>query len=141
MYYWLLSFFIGFLVIGDITSSIPIEYQRQESDLNQRAIQTARYINEINDWRYNNPAQTEGTISDNTLGWVPVPGLHHVLQANRVFVYQDNQPGLISALQAQTHNSALIGTVINRRLIDYSGNDMQVAVPAHIANGQLVYLN
>ncbi|PQQ37231.1 pilus assembly protein PilM [Photorhabdus luminescens] len=141
MFYWLLSFFIGFLVIGDISSNILIETQRQESNLNQRAIQTVRYINEINDWRYKNPAQTEGAIPDSTLCWVTVPGLHNILQAKRVFVYQDNQPGLMSALQSQTHNSALVGKVIGRRLIDSSGNDMQITVPASITDGSLVYLN
>ncbi|MBC8950061.1 type IV pilus biogenesis protein PilM [Xenorhabdus sp. TS4] len=141
MFYWLLSFFIGFLVIGDISSNLPAEFQRQESNLNQRAIQTVRYINEINDWRYKNPAQTEGTIPDSSLGWVSVPELHNVLQANRIFVYQENQPGLMSALQTQTNNSALVGKVINRRLIDSLGNDMQITVPAVITDGSLVYLN
>ncbi|WP_426575561.1 type IV pilus biogenesis protein PilM (plasmid) [Xenorhabdus stockiae] len=141
MYYWLLSFFIGFLVIGDIASNIPIENQRQESSLNQRAIQTVRYINEINSWRHSNPQQTEGTISDNTLGWISVPGLHNVLQDNRVFVYQDDQPGLMSALQTQTHNSALVGKVSKRRLINYFDKEINISVPDKIADGQLVYLN
>lgn len=141
MVYWLLSVFTGFLVWVNVPLNDPTGQQLQENELNQRAIQTVSYINEINDWRYRNPAQKDGVIADSTLGWSPVPNLNNVLLANRVYVWQPDTPGLMSALMAQSRHSALVGRVISRRLIDSAGNDMQVTVPPDIADGSLVYLN
>lgn len=141
MIYWLLSVFTGFLVWVNVPLSDPAGQQLQDSELSQRAIQTVSYLNEINDWRYLNPAQKEGVIPDSTLGWSSVPNLNNILQANRVYVWQPDTPGLMSALLAQSRHSALVGRVVSRRLIDSAGNDMQVTVPANIADGSLVYLN
>ncbi|QKJ09422.1 type IV pilus biogenesis protein PilM (plasmid) [Yersinia massiliensis] len=139
--YWLLSIFLSFMLWANITPQNQTDAQLQDSILSQQAILTVLYINEINDWRYKNPAQKEGVITDSQLGWKPVPGLHHVLQADRVYVYQLDQPGLMAALLEQTRHSALIGRVVQRRLIDSLGNDMQVNVPTSITDGSLVYLN
>lgn len=141
MIYWLLSVFTGFLVWVNVPLSDPAGQQLQDCELSQRAIQTVSYLNEINDWRYLNPAQKEGVIPDSTLGWSSVPNLNNILQANRVYVWQPDTPGLMSALLAQSRHSALVGRVVSRRLIDSAGNDMQITVPANIADGSLVYLN
>lgn len=141
MIYWILSAFLGFIIWVNVPPDDQAGLQLQESILNQRAVQTVSYINEINDWRYKNPSQQDGTIPDSSLGWSSVPDLHNVLQAGRVYVWQPDTPGLMSALLAQTRQSALVGRVAARRLTDSAGNDMQVAVPASIADGSLVYLN
>ncbi|MCU7063473.1 type IV pilus biogenesis protein PilM [Serratia ureilytica] len=141
MFYWILSVFLGFLVLVNISPHDQAGTQLQDSTLSQRAIQTIRYINDINDWRYINPAQKDGVIPDSALGWSSVGGLRNVLQADRVYVYQPDQPGLMAALLAQSRHSALVGKVVGRRLIDSVGNDMQVNVPASITDGSLVYLN
>lgn len=141
MIYWILSIFLGFIVWVNVPPGDQAGLQLQETTLNQRAAQTVSYINEINDWRYQNPSQQDGTIPDSSLGWSSVPDLHNVLQAGRVYVWQPDTPGLMSALLAQTRQSALVGRVAARRLTDSAGNDMQVAVPASIADGSLVYLN
>lgn len=141
MIYWLLSVFLGLLVWVNISPHDQTAVQLQDSTLSQRAIQTVRYINDINDWRYNNPSQKDGVIPDSAFGWSSLPELHNVLQADRVYVYQSDQPGLMAALLAQSRHSALVGKVAGRRLIDSFGNDMQVNVPASIADGSLVYLN
>ncbi|WP_099704547.1 MULTISPECIES: type IV pilus biogenesis protein PilM [unclassified Erwinia] len=141
MIYWILSAFLGFIIWVNVPPDDQAGLQLQESILNQRAVQTVSYINEINDWRYKNPSQQDGTIPDSSLGWSTVPDLHNVLQAGRVYVWQPDTPGLMSALLAQTRQSALVGRVAARRLTDSAGNDMQVAVPASIADGSLVYLN
>lgn len=141
MIYWILSAFLGFIIWVNVPPDDQAGLQLQESILNQRAVQTISYINEINDWRYKNPSQQDGTIPDSALGWSSVPDLHNVLQAGRVYVWQPDTPGLMSALLAQTRQSALVGRVAARRLTDSAGNDMQVAVPASIADGSLVYLN
>ncbi|EQB0377718.1 type IV pilus biogenesis protein PilM [Serratia marcescens] len=141
MIYWLLSVFLGLLVWVNISPHDQTGAQMQDSTLSQRAIQTVRYINDINDWRYNNPSQKDGVIPDSAFGWSPLPELHNVLQADRVYVYQPDQPGLMAALLAQSRHSALVGKVVGRRLFDSFGNDMQVNVPDSIADGSLVYLN
>ncbi|HIF4822171.1 TPA: type IV pilus biogenesis protein PilM [Serratia marcescens] len=141
MFYWILSVFLGFLVWVNISPHDQAGTQLQDSTLSQRAIQTIRYINDINDWRYNNPALKDGVIPDSAFGWSSVGGLRNVLQADRVYVYQPDQPGLMAALLAQSRHSALVGKVVGRRLIDSVGNDMQVNVPASITDGSLVYLN
>ncbi|TGC21109.1 hypothetical protein [Escherichia sp. E1130] len=71
MIYWLLSVFTGFLVWVNVPLSDPAGQQLQDSELSQRAIQTVSYLNEINDWRYLNPAQKEGIIPDSTLAGHP----------------------------------------------------------------------
>lgn len=141
MIYWILSAFLGFMLWINVPPHDQAGLQLQESTLNQRATQTVSYINEINDWRYLNPSQRDGTIPDSALGWSSIPDLHNVLQAGRVYVWQPDTPGLMSALLAQTRQTALVGRVVARRLTDSAGNDMQVAVPADIADGSLVYLN
>ncbi|CAA9995585.1 unnamed protein product, partial [Nesidiocoris tenuis] len=137
MIYWILSAFLGFIIWVNVPPDDQAGLQLQESILNQRAVQTVSYINEINDWRYKHPSQQDGTIPDSSLGWSSVPDLHNVLQAGRVYVWQPDTPGLMSALLAQTRQSALVGRVAARRLTDSAGNDMQVAVPASIADGSL----
>lgn len=141
MIYWLLSVFLGFLVWTNIPPHDETGSQLQDSTLSQRAIQTVRYINDINDWRYNNPSQKDGVIPDSAFAWSSIPGLHNVLQTDRVYVYQSYQPGLMSALLAQSRHSALVGKVVARRMIDSFGNDMQIDVPNSIPDGSLVYLN
>lgn len=141
MIYWILSAFLGFMLWVTVPPDDQAGQKLQENILNQRAAQTVSYINEINDWRYKNPSQQDGAIPDSSLGWSSVPNLHNVLQAGRVYVWQPDTPGLMSALLAQTRQSALIGRVAARRLTDSAGNDMQVTVPASIADGSLVYLN
>ncbi|MDH1321569.1 type IV pilus biogenesis protein PilM [Enterobacter bugandensis] len=47
----------------------------------------------------------------------------------------------MGTLATVTRNSALLGHVKNRRLIDNQGNDMQVTVPDAIPDTYLVYLN
>lgn len=141
MIYWILSAFLGFIIWVTVPLSDPANQQLQNSELNQQAVQTIRYLNEINDWRYLNPTQTDGIIPDSALGWIPIPDLHNVLQTGRVYVWQPDRPGLMSALLAQSRHSALVGRVISRRLADSAGNDMQVTVPDSIADGSLVYLN
>lgn len=141
MIYWLLSIFVGLLVWTNFPPHDETGTQFQDSTLSQRAILTVRYINEINDWRYNNPVQKDGVIPDSSFSWVSVPGLHHVLQTDRVYVYQTDQPGLMAAMLAQSRQSALVGKVVSRRLIDSLGNDMQIGVPGVIPDGSLVYLN
>ena len=143
MIYWLLSAFFGVLVLiaAPVRHEAQVQGQTQESDLNQRAIQTLRYMNALNDWRYDHPGQPDGVIPDSALGWASVPQLQNRVINRRTWVYQPDQPGLMAALLTQTRRSALLGKVSQQRLTDSQGNDMQVSVPPAIPDGSLVYLN
>ena len=55
--YWLLSIFLSFMLWANTTPQNQTNAQLQDSVLNQQAIHTVLYINEINDWRYKNPLQ------------------------------------------------------------------------------------
>lgn len=143
MIYWILSAFLGVLVLvnSPLRHDVQVLEQQQQSPLTFRAIQTVRYMNLINDWRYDNPGFPDGVVPDSTLDWSSVPGLQNLIAGGRTWVYQPAQPGLMTSLLTQTHQSALVGHVVNRRLIDSQGNDMQVSVPDNIANDSLVWLN
>ncbi len=140
--YWLLSMFLAlFLFTSDMTHRDANQASENAVSENlQRARQTVQYINTINDYLYDHP-QTSGVLSDSVLGFTSVPSLTHIIQSNRVFVYQPDRLGLMGALATVTRNSALLGHVKNRRLIDNQGNDMQVTVPDVIPDTYLVYLN
>lgn len=140
--YWLLSMFLAlFLFTSDMTHRDANQASENAVSENlQRARQTVQYINTINDYLYDHP-QTSGVLSDSVLGFTSVPSLTHIIQSNRVFVYQPDRLGLMGALATVTRNSALLGHVKNRRLIDNQGNDMQITVPDVIPDTYLVYLN
>lgn len=140
--YWLLSMFLAlFLFTSDMTHRDANQASENAVSENlQRSRQTVQYINTINDYLYDHP-QTSGVLSDSVLGFTSVPSLTHIIQSNKVFVYQPDRLGLMGALATVTRNSALLGHVKNRRLIDNQGNDMQVTVPDVIPDTYLVYLN
>ena len=106
----------------------------------QQAAETIRYLNVINDYLYAHP-QSEGVISASLLEMQPPASVAHYISRGRVFVYQPARRGLLDAMRAQSGRSALIGTVVNRRLTDTRGNDMKVSVPDVISDNTLVYLN
>ncbi|WP_040118651.1 type IV pilus biogenesis protein PilM [Yersinia similis] len=73
--------------------------------------------------------QDNGVINDNLLGFSSLPSLSHIIQDRRVFVYQPQQQWLNERTENDDRDSALLGRVQNRRLIDNLGTDMQVSVP------------
>lgn len=140
--YWLLSMFLVlFLMIADMNHRGAYQARQAADSANQqRARQTVHYINTINDYLYAHP-QNRGVISEAKLGFASVPSLAHVIEKGRVFVYQPNQPGLMRALRAQTRDSALLGRVHQRRLVDNRGDELNITLPNVIPDTALVYLN
>ncbi|AVV40017.1 type IV pilus biogenesis protein PilM [Pantoea vagans] len=142
--YWLLVIFAGFLLDGLSTDQRAVHEagQLQDQTQSQRATQMVRYMNRINDWRYLNPAADNVSVSDEQLsGWKSVPGLSNVIASGRTYVWRSAEPGLMAALLTQTRQSALAGHVVSRRLLDNSGTDMQLTVPAVIPDGSVVWVN
>lgn len=144
MMYWLLALFAGILLTGQSSDQRAVQQaeQLQEQTLSMQATQMVRYMNRINDWRYSNPAADNVSVADTQLtGWQSVPGLNNLISGGRTFVWRTAQPGLMSALLTQTRRSALAGQVASRRLLDSTGADMQITVPAAIPDGSVVWVN
>lgn len=142
--YWLLMLFAGFLMVGLSPDQRAVQQagQLQDQTLSLQATQMVRYMNRINDWRYSNPAADNVSVSDAQLsGWQSVSGLNNLISGGRTYVWRAGQPGLMSALLTQTRQSALAGRVVSRRLLDSTGADMQIAVPAAIPDGSVVWVN
>ncbi|MGF7228182.1 type IV pilus biogenesis protein PilM [Pantoea agglomerans] len=142
--YWLLVIFAG-LLLGGLSPeqrAVRDAGQLQDQTQNQRATQMVRYMNRINDWRYQNPAADNISVSDAQLsGWKSVPGLNNVIASGRTYVWRAGEPGLMAALLMQTRHSALAGRVVSHRLLDNSGTDMQLTVPTVIPDGSVVWVN
>lgn len=142
--YWLLVIFAGFLLDGLSTDQRAVHEAGQLQDQTQslRATQMVRYMNRINDWRYLNPTADNVSVSNAQLtGWKSVSGLSNVIAGGRTYVWRAGEPGLMAALLTQTRQSALAGHVVSRRLLDNSGTDMQLTVPAVIPDGSVVWVN
>lgn len=142
--YWLLVLFAGLLLGGLSPDQRAVQEAGQLQDQTQslQATQMVRYMNRINDWRYLNPTANNLSVSDAQLtGWKSVAGLSNVIASGRTYVWRAAQPGLMAALITQTRHSALAGRVVSRRLVDYSGADMQLTVPAVIPDGSVVWVN
>lgn len=142
--YWLLVFFAGLLLGGLSPDQRTVQEAGQLQDQTQslQATQMVRYMNRINDWRYLNPTANNLSVSDGQLsGWTHVDGLGNVIASGRTYVWRAAQPGLMAALLTQTRHSALAGRVVSRRLVDNSGADMQLTVPAVIPDGSVVWVN
>ncbi|WP_413484622.1 type IV pilus biogenesis protein PilM [Morganella psychrotolerans] len=148
MGYLLLSFFLVIYTLSDFY--IGQENVNQENKeiivvTTQRATETIRYIDAINDYIYDHPEIVNSTdeivLSDSMIGMKPGFGIRHVIWMQRVYVWQYPQPGLTEALMRQTNSSALLGTISKHQLIDLQGNSMQVSVPASLPDHSVVYLN
>lgn len=144
MMYWFLVLFLG-LILGGLSPEQQAVQQAgtlQDQTLSLQATQMVRYMNRINDWRYLNPGAGDGSVSDSQLtGWKSVSGLSNVIVSGRTFIWRTGQPGLMATLLTQTRQSALVGRVNARRLLDNSGTDMQLTVPPVIPDGSVVWVN
>lgn len=142
MGYLILALFTSILLLAsgslqrDNTSSAETYTQ---GTVNQQATDTMRYLNSLVDYLYKHPI-SDGSVPDAQLGFVP-SGVKNIIQSGRLWVYQPGQHRLLRALATASSQSAFIGTVKSRRLVDLSGLDMQVAVPSQIPDGYIVYLN
>lgn len=142
--YWMLALFAGFLIVGPSPDQRAVQQagQLQDQTLSLQATRMVRYMNHINDWRYAHADADNVSVSDGQLaGWLPVKGLSNVISGGRIFVWSAGEPGLMAALLTQTQYSALTGRVVQRRLQDSTGADMQISLPDAIPDGSVVWVN
>ena len=148
MGYLLLSLFLVlYSLVGYIDNKQTFEQETTQTDTvtQQRAIDTVRLINAINDYLYDHPDVINGdnpiVLSPGQVGVSVDPAINNIVFRKRVYVWQVPEKGLMNALKTQTLSSALLGEVKHRRLIDNGNVDMGVDVPAQIPEGAIVYLN
>lgn len=148
MGYLLLSLFLVlYSLVGYIDNKQTFEQETTQADTvtQQRAIDTVRLINSINDYLYDHPDVINGdnpiVLSPGQVGVSVDPAINNIVFRKRVYVWQVPEKGLMNALKTQTLSSALLGEVKHRRLIDNGNVDMGVDVPAQIPEGAIVYLN
>lgn len=148
MGYFLLSLFLVLFSLSgyiDNQQTFEQEINQAETVAKQRAIDTVRLINAINDFIYNHPDVINGdnpvVLPPGQVGIFVNPAINNVIFRKRVYVWQFPVKGLMNMLKTQTLSSALLGEVKHRRLIDNGNVDMMVDVPAQIPEGAIVYLN
>lgn len=136
-----------FSLVGYIDNRQAFEQDitQVETVTTQRAIDTVRLINAINDYIYDHSDVIDGdnpiVLPNNQLGVSVDPAINNVIFRKRVYVWQMPEKGLMNALKVQTLSSALLGEVKHRRLIDNGNIDMCVDIPTQIPEGAIVYLN
>lgn len=141
MTHWMMAFMVGLLTLTVVPprhiamttqSNLPTDTQAQ-------AIATVRYINQINDVLYAHP-QNEGVVAIVSPVF-PVGRVYNLRYQGRTWVYQSDAPGLMQALVTASLSSSLLGRVVNRQLLDDTGQPTGLTAPPAIPDGALVYTN
>lgn len=101
-----------------------------------------RTASAVNDWRYTHSLQ-DGELDLTTFGLSPTPDnrIKAAINGGRLWVWTPDQQGLLPALNNLSSGSALVLTVTGGHLLMSDGTDMNLALPARVAEGNVVYLN
>lgn len=103
-----------------------------------------RTASAVNDWRYSRPL-SDGSLNLNLnqLGLSPSPDarIRAVISGGRLWVWTADREGLRPALARLSSGSALALSVTGGHLLMADGTDMNLPLPAGVAEGNVVYLN
>lgn len=135
---------IFLLIVGNVQIREASRFERQGIQVNagRLASDMLRLASAVNDWRYTRQL-AEGPLAVGQFGIVPVPDSHIqvAIQGGRLWVWSADSPGLVDTLNSQSVGSALVCTVSGGRLKMSDGTDMNLSLPAGVAEGNVVYLN
>ena len=135
---------IFLLIVGNAQTREASRLERQGIQMNagRLASDMLRLASAVNDWRYTRQL-TEGPLAVGQFGIVPVPDSHiqAAIHGGRLWVWSADRPGLVDSLNSQSVGSALVCTVSGGRLKMSDGTDMNLSLPAGVAEGNVVYLN
>ncbi|WP_047609025.1 type IV pilus biogenesis protein PilM [Rahnella aquatilis] len=135
---------IFLLIVGNVQIREASRFERQGIQVNagRLASDMLRLASAVNDWRYTRQL-AEGALAVGQFGIVPVPDSHiqAAIQGGRLWVWSADSPGLVDSLDSQSVGSALVCTVSGGRLKMSDGTDMNLSLPAGVAEGNVVYLN
>lgn len=101
-----------------------------------------RTASAVNDWRYTHTLQ-DGELDLTLIGLSPAPDtrIRAAINNGRLWLWTPDQQGLLPALNSLSSGSALVLTVTGGLLLMSDGTDMNLALPARVAEGNIVYLN
>lgn len=135
---------IFLLIAGNVQIRESSRYERQGTQVNANrfAADMLRLASAVNDWRYTRPL-VDGPLAIGQFGMVPAPDSHiqMAIQGARLWIWSADRPGLVDSLNRQSAGSALVCTVSGGRLKMSDGTDMNLSLPAGVAEGNVVYLN
>jgi hypothetical protein len=96
----------------------------------------------VNDWRYSRTL-SDGPLNVSQFGMVPAPDsrISAAISGGRLWIWSAGTSGLAASLATQSDDSALACTVSGGRLKMSDGTDMNLSLPAGVAEGNVVYLN
>lgn len=135
---------IFLLIVGNVQLRDTSRLEQQSFNVNAERLATdfLRLASGVNDWRYSRQL-AEGPLAIGPLGLIPEPDnrIHVAIQDGRLWLWSADQPGLVDSLTRQSSGSALICTISGGRLKMSDGTDMNLPLPAGVAEGNVIYLN
>jgi len=136
------AFFLMLMTNSMTSFDSPATQTQQGAQASALAGDMLRTASAVNDWRYSRSLQ-EGELNLTTFGLSPAPDprIRAAINGGRVWVWTADQQGLLPALNHLSSGSALVLAVTGGHLLMSDGTDMNLALPASVAEGNVVYLN
>lgn len=124
----------------DVDSSAP--RTQQGALVSLLAGDMLRTASAVNDWHYAHTLP-DGELDLTVFGLSPAPDtrIKAAINNGRLWVWTPDQQGLLPALNRLSSGSALVLTVTGGHLLMSDGTDMNLALPARVVEGSVVYLN
>ncbi|WP_291970156.1 type IV pilus biogenesis protein PilM [Candidatus Symbiopectobacterium sp.] len=133
------------LVTDSITAvdSVKQQLQREALAAELLASDMLRTANAVNDWQYSRAVLPEGTLdlTQFSLSTAPDHRINAAMLNGRLWVWTADQQGLRPTLMRLSSGSALALSVTGGHLLMSDGVDMNLSLPAGVAEGNVVYLN
>ena len=136
------AFFLMLMTSSMTSVESPATKTQQGAVASVLAGDVLRTASAVNDWRYTHSLQ-DGELDLTKFGLSPAPDtrIRAAINAGRLWVWTPDQQGLLPALNHLSSGSALILVVTGGHLLMSDGTDMNLALPARVAEGNVVYLN
>jgi hypothetical protein len=134
---------VFFLIVGNVQIHTSSQTDQSSSvSADHLATDMLRLAGAVNDWRYSRTL-SDGPLTVSQFGMVPVPDsrISAAISGGRLWIWSAGTPGLAASLATQSDDSALACTVSGGRLKMSDGTDMNLLLPAGVAEGNVVYLN
>lgn len=136
---------VWMLITDSITAVDGVKLQSQQ-DQHAAALLAGdmlRTASAINDWQYSHTSLPAGNLNLTQFGLSPTPDsrINAAIFSGRLWVWTADQPGLRSTLARLSSGSALALSITGGHLLMSDGADMNLSLPAGVAEGNVVYLN
>ncbi|MFJ5330801.1 type IV pilus biogenesis protein PilM [Pectobacterium versatile] len=135
---------VFFLIVGNTQNRRAASQHESVNEVSASYVANdmLRIASVINDWRYDN-AMNDGVIDIAQLPLVPSPDnrINAMISNGRLWIWAADFPGLVNALVTHSVSSSLVCIVSGGRLRMMDGTDMNLSLPAGVADGNIVYLN